>query len=253
MPNLDLSASEATALFEKLGVEIAIISELEDAYRKAKFVRTLIEENNDINNNLESWTLNGININENTDPDALLYVDLKAGTPNTVQIYKASILSSSNLVVSGVLSGVGLLTFTEQNNSGITGTVTLAGAIASNNDIILTVLDDYAKRLADVYTEADENTNGQLTLSQDNLRDTVRSQFSTVMQSRFSFFINTFIDDFLADYMAMSLDERAQGFVNRTYLNALNNRSFDLERGILPYLEKVMDDNTTPITIKKNT
>lgn len=80
-------------------------------------------EAGDASNQLASWTFEGVS-STNVDATYKMYWTLaNSGTTRTVNIYKDS--AKANLVASGSRTGDGSITLSEQNNSGLTGSVTV--------------------------------------------------------------------------------------------------------------------------------
>jgi len=93
-------------------------------------------ETGDINSELDNWVINGVVPYYNTDTARKLYADLTdaAGT-RKVEIYKDA--AKSNKVAEGTKVGDGTLTFTERNNSGISGTVDVTYSDGETDVVIL--------------------------------------------------------------------------------------------------------------------
>ena len=93
-------------------------------------------ETGDIDSELDTWVINGVVPYYNTDAARKLYADLTdaAGT-RKVEIYKDA--AKSNKVAEGTLVGDGTLTFTERNNSGISGTVDVTYSDGETDVVIL--------------------------------------------------------------------------------------------------------------------
>jgi hypothetical protein len=94
-----------------------------------------ITETGDQNNQLSNWSFTGAQKGVNTDPNGKLYVTLAdtSGT-RTVSCYKDA--SRTQLVCQGSRSGNGTVTLSEQNNSGLSGSVSVTYT-ANDSDIEL--------------------------------------------------------------------------------------------------------------------
>jgi len=94
-----------------------------------------ITETGDDQNQLDNWAFNDAEKGVNTDDAGKLYISLSdaAGTRN-VNVYKDS--ARNNLVAQGQHAGDGEVTLTEQNGSGLTGTVDVTYT-QDDNDIEL--------------------------------------------------------------------------------------------------------------------
>lgn len=94
-----------------------------------------ITETGDENNQLSGWSFTGAKKGLNTDPNGKLYVTLTdtAGT-RTVSCYKDA--GRTQLVCQGSRSGNGTVTLTQQNGSGLSGSVSVA-YVANDNNIEL--------------------------------------------------------------------------------------------------------------------
>jgi len=89
-------------------------------------VQGQIVETGDVDDELDNWILNGAIPKHNTDVNNKLYVDLTnpSGTTYKVEIYKDS--GKLSLVASGQRDADGALSFTQENNSGLSGSVVVA-------------------------------------------------------------------------------------------------------------------------------
>jgi len=84
-----------------------------------------VVETGDVGGELSSWILKGVIPYYNTDANRKLYADLtNAVSTRKVEIYKDA--AKANKVAEGTLVGDGTLSFTEKNNSGISGSVVVA-------------------------------------------------------------------------------------------------------------------------------
>jgi hypothetical protein len=93
-----------------------------------------ITETGDENNQLSDWSFTGAKKGVNTDRDGKLYVTLTdvSGT-RTVSCYKDPSRTQQHLVCQGSRSGNGTVTLTEQNNSGLSGSVSVTYTANDNN------------------------------------------------------------------------------------------------------------------------
>lgn len=82
-----------------------------------------VTEAGDASNQMSSWVINGATAGE-TNSFVLYWTLTDSGGDRTVNVYKDS--GGSNLVATGTRTGDGSVTLTEQNSSGITGSVTVA-------------------------------------------------------------------------------------------------------------------------------
>ncbi len=115
-----------------------------------------LTENGDSSNQLTNWSLSGVST-ENTDAYVLYWELTDSGGTRTVSLYKSVAKPASDLVAQGAILGDGTVSLTQQNSSGLSGTVDvvykpviteigdstaqlsdwqLAGISASNVDVI---------------------------------------------------------------------------------------------------------------------
>ena len=107
---------------------------------------TYITEANDGANQLSAWNLVGVRVGINTASTRMLWVTLAdAGGTRTVSVYKNS--GKTELVSQGSRSGDGSITLTAQNNSGLSGTVTVAWTIDDADITLVVKRVDYAHSL----------------------------------------------------------------------------------------------------------
>jgi len=96
------------------------------------------EESGDENEQLDDWLITGIVLGTNTDADGKIYAELVEDPPAS-GTYRLSLYSDSartNKVAEGTITGNGRLSFTEENSSGISGSVDVAYT-ADDTDIEL--------------------------------------------------------------------------------------------------------------------
>jgi hypothetical protein len=87
-----------------------------------------VTEAGDAGNQLSNWSLIGGG-NHNTDDGVLYWKLTNADTTRTVELYKNSNGAAENLVASGSRSGDGSISLSAQNDSGLTGTVSVTYTI----------------------------------------------------------------------------------------------------------------------------
>ncbi len=94
-----------------------------------------IGEVNDNANQLDNWSFDGALKGSNTDADGKVYISLSdSGGTRTVSVYKDA--GRTQLVAQGQRAGDGEVTLSEQNSSGLSGTVDVAYT-QDDNDIYL--------------------------------------------------------------------------------------------------------------------
>jgi len=81
-----------------------------------------------------NWTFNGLGDSTTTNCNAYIGLEL-SGTTQQVRIYKDPLLTM--LVAVGQRSGAGVITFIEQNGSGLTGTVVYDGTLYSYPSLMI--------------------------------------------------------------------------------------------------------------------
>ncbi|GIW60237.1 MAG: hypothetical protein KatS3mg087_1303 [Patescibacteria group bacterium] len=100
-----------------------------------------ITESGDTAGVLSNWSLTGVRVGYNTDNAAKLYVTLDADAPsagqNTVSLYKDA--ARTQLVAQGIGGDNTTITLSEQNSSGLSGSVDIGAASADNSNIELTL------------------------------------------------------------------------------------------------------------------
>lgn len=96
--------------------------------KAADELSTELTESGDAANQLTTWILKGISAS-NTN-NYTLYWDLtNSVSTRTVKLYKAATKLAADLVAQGSRTGDGLITLSEQNNSGMTGSVTVTYSV----------------------------------------------------------------------------------------------------------------------------
>lgn len=128
MANLALGQTAWTKLFRRLGFMYGIVKGLRDKERffDASRGRIQLVEENDTLASTSEWALAGVVIGTNTDEDGVIFVRITDGSPNTVDLYKATGGSGGNKVATGTGADGATVTLAASNSSGITGTVKLA-------------------------------------------------------------------------------------------------------------------------------
>lgn len=125
-------------LFQRVGIPSSVYFALLRIRDELKTDQIIIEEFWDPNAYLSGWSLNEVRLMENTDEEGLLYVSIVANGPNwDVNVWSDS--ARSALVAKGTTTGAlpETITLAEQNNSGMTGAVTVAAGVAADSDIWL--------------------------------------------------------------------------------------------------------------------
>ena len=142
---MDLQAGQTfwTRLFQRLGVVSSVYQFLRRVRRELKDTAIRVEEYNDIGKYLSQWVLSGVVLGENTDKNGLLYVKITMVgiylTDVKVELFTDS-PRTSGLVASGtILAGSlpGICTLTEENSSGISGSIHVAASTAATDEIWL--------------------------------------------------------------------------------------------------------------------
>ena len=121
----DIASAEGKALIYPIPEDA--LNDIVVYYLKmATRVTAEFTEAGDAANQVSNWLIQGIT-SSNTATGYILYWGLaNVTTTRTVTLYKAATMLTADKVASGTRTGDGSITLTEQNNSGISGTVTVA-------------------------------------------------------------------------------------------------------------------------------
>lgn len=248
---MDLQWTDAQwiSFFEKFGPAISLYHRLYELYTILRSEKVWVFTHNDVNSYTSLWNFDGIVLGQNTDEDAKLYVEIASlygGT--TVSVYKASGKHYLDLVCQGTGSGPTpyTITLSEKNDSGLTGTVTVTGAVTSS-DIYLTITQGMLAQLQNLSVEDDFDARIKADLQTvmapiagDLLTaiDRIRSVTSTYLLSR---------------YASEKMETAENGVYFPDDSQATGGTVTIEDDGVFKYLEDNMEDNTPNLqTLKAN-
>lgn len=251
MPNQALSAADKKSIFVKYGFHIDLIGRAEARRNFLRDSQSRIQEMFEQQNKMSNWKFVGAKIGINVDSGGFLYVDATvAAGMVTVSVYKdtwggALVAQSVNTAIP-----VTALALVTQNNSGLSGTVDVAAAMVTDPDVKLLVIQDARHRLSETYSETDEDITG---IARGAIEVDLDGHITTA-DGELAAAITLYEETFLNGWLAQKLD------IPDAFIGELHSYSYlkdggeilrGEEGGILGYLKDVMNDDTTPITVKK--
>lgn len=137
----DLNRTDAQwkdGLFRKLGLGLRLgrtLLELRDRFREERVqVLNVLDKNANVHADDGSITLAGVKYGINTSEDGKLFMRVTGSGPYTVSLYKATGGGGSDKVAEGSAAAGAVATLAEQNSSGLTGTLKLAGSVTAEAD-----------------------------------------------------------------------------------------------------------------------
>lgn len=140
MSNLAQTQANWNKLFREHGIFLGPSKRLKDVERSFDTTRLRIQvkEENDVNAFTSGWVLSGVKFGTNTDENGVVFVRIQNNTPGagqaTISLYTA--VGASGLVAQGVVTYPATCTLTQQNASGLSGTVVVGTVTASeSNDL----------------------------------------------------------------------------------------------------------------------
>ncbi len=157
--NLGKSQSAWTRYLGREVAEAALrpIRDLREMRAKFARERTQVRVYNDVNGNIASLTLDGINHVTNTALGFKLYARFTANGGNwDVALYRSTGGSNSVATVTNLADG-GTAALVAANSSGISGSITLGAAVVgtSGDEIVVEAVLDYKKNLPKIFTQTD--------------------------------------------------------------------------------------------------
>lgn len=244
MPNPDLSQ----AVFDRIGERTFYLLAKYMSVREKRYQfegsSCRIYEENDTASSTSDWSLSGVELGTNTDSNGVLFVRISDETPGsgqaTVDLYKATGGSSGNKVATGSGADGSTITLSEENSSGITGSVKLGTITASetNDAHRLRCWVDYPVRDVQVFdgTEMQDYALRARTLASNAQAVDLFKQIEALMVADFVALLQEYV---AARINAGSSQALVKGFVRDQGAVSLR------VTGILEELRDAMQDNTT--------
>jgi hypothetical protein len=254
MPNLNLTNAKVNSIMKKFGFWMDIIGRIEAVTNFFGDSQTRIQEMFEETGKLSAWKFTGAKIGINTDSEGFLYVTHTVAGPNsTVDVYKDAAKAAPDRVCTGVVAFPGTITLTEINVSGLTGSVIVAVAPSTDSDIKLQVIQSAQRRLAETFSETDEDITTTVKVAEGTDIAGRRENQATEMDSILTSMEENYLKTWLVEYLSIPPEERTSIHGYEYTLPGTGEVSIAREIGILGYLKDVFNDDTTPRTVKKNT
>jgi len=192
-----LALKDFKKLFKRLGLLHRIYKDIETLRDKIRDYSFSIEEFGDVDSQLSSWSLSGVEFETNTDVDGLIYVSLDY---NGVDTYTVSLFKDSGRtekVAEGTTgSSTGTVSLSEQNDSGLSGLVNLDYSNDST-DIYLKIIPDFRLVLKWLSPEEGEEWQEAYQRFVFDLLDKLKAQMESALSK-----VESSFDKFLTDAWA---------------------------------------------------
>ena len=137
----DLARSDSVWLegfWRKFGLGLRLgrtLLELRDRFSEERIqIQNVMDKNGNVHADDGSITIAGAKLGANTTEDGKVFVRVTGSGPYTVTLYKATGGASGNKVAEGSAAAGAVATLAEQNSSGMTGTLKLAGSVTAEAD-----------------------------------------------------------------------------------------------------------------------
>jgi hypothetical protein len=255
MPDLGIGATQRDSIFKKKGFWIDLIGRAKARRDFLKESQSRIQEMFEQQNKLSSWVFNGVLIGSNTDSAGFLYVKMDIDQPApgdvTVSVYKDS--AQTQLVAEGSRAGAGSVTLAEQNDSGLSGTVSYAGGGSDDTDIKLQVVQDARRRLAETYSELDEDNTQLVKTIIGTALDAELASAEALLSSLISAYEDVYLRTWLVEELEIPSEFTTTLHDYEYSISADGAVSIIRESGILGYLKDIMDDNSSELSLQPGT
>lgn len=189
MPSFNLTQAQYNSIAERLFYtfsKVLAVAELRKRFERTDH-RLILE--NDTSNMFDNVSLSGVNIGTNTDASGLIYIRVVANASNwDINLYKATGGGAADLVASAtnVASNTTGVTLSEQNNSGLSGSLDLnTGAADITDNLRISCYTDFPVRDIQVFkdaTQEDAEIRTRLQQTNQTIVATLQSLENTLLQ-----------------------------------------------------------------------
>jgi hypothetical protein len=190
------------------------------------------------------WDLTGIKLGETTDSNGRIWIvvaSLYGGT--TVSLYNSILKTYPYLIAQGTRTGTGIVTLSEMNSSGVSGTVVL-DSVAASSDIYLDVVQGFLAQVSNM-TEYDK-FDAQVKALMKELGPNVTAAYEDAMRN-----LKDGTLEMLRNFVPDKLSTAERSTVMYVETQAADGTVTVEFTGIGKYLINAMDDQTSPAGAQK--